>query len=431
MMRITISSYFKVGFAIGTNDTVFTAPKLADFTLYKGAVLVQRHNKQLQNRLGDGITVNLSQTDIFKDWEAGAMRLVNDVSYHKDFGIDENLHNQISQLVDKGITTTCTLQVFSCGIAAIEVTITTDAEDCPEGFFRLAQMYEYSAYGTHSSDTKFHHNLRNEASRILDHFAADSTLKDLTALSFPQDEEEYSYNFFPSFTIIFHTTSSGTLNEMHKFRSAHDDDYVKTSLDGSCLYSSWYTFLIGNDGQDSTIEDLVRIYTLFYGASEVMENIMNDTIYDLLSPQTNGDKLSQLIKLQLTGNLIINNTNTHTLTQNEELITVFRTLNKNGSIELFHAAIERSLAVCSDIKNQFVHEREMKEAIEDKEREDKINFFVILFTSLTFISVACDFLNLDEMTSGVIGSVPLRIILYLAVMGAFVCIICKLFKSKK
>lgn len=428
-MRITLSSYFQMGFAIGTNDTVFTADKMVGFNYYKGATPIKLSNKQFKNRLGNGIALDMTKTDIFEDWKNGAMCLVDEKSFHNDFEVDASLHHDITQIIENGVTTGCMLNLFSCGIATVEVSLTTDDKANPEALFRFAQMFEYAAYDTYECHTTFHHKLRNETQRILSHFLEDENLKNITTINFSEDD--YVYNFFPSFTITFNTTSPNMLDKMHDFRSAHDDCYEKSSVDGNCLYSSWYTLLFESDNENSTVIDLVRIYTLFYGASEMMENIMNAIIYELLSPQANKNKFSQLIKLQLTGNLIINNTNTTILSQDEELMNVLRTLNKNGNIELIHTAIERSLAVCSDIKSQFEHEQEMKNDAEEKKRDDKINFFVILFTSLTFISVACDFLNLDDMASSVIDSIPLRILLYIAVMGTFVYIICRLFKSNK
>lgn len=435
-MQLSLSTYFQVGFAIGTNDKVFEKG-LKSLNCYKGAVIVPRHNKSLKNLLGDGLTFDITNTDIFADWKTGAFKLLDNEKFHKEFEINDELLHDIHEISSKKFRLKCTIGIYSCGMGTVEVSIAGLDDDVnPEALFRFGQMFEFASYSDYDCGTDFQHGLLNESRRVMNHFVKDDseevTLKNIMTLPEDKDsDEDFNYNFFRSFTLIFRSNSKKTVFAMKDFRDAHDDGYVLSSYNGAAVYSSWYTVIVADENEDTTIVDLVRIYTLFYGASEMMNEVMNNVIYDILSMSADNDKLDLLIKLQLTGNLIINNTSMNCLTQNEELMAVFRKLNRNGNIEGFHGSIERSLDVCADIKSQFAHEREKIEDEEEKERDDRINFFVILFTSLTFVSVATDFLSLNEFAEKHITNGLTRGLVYFGVMAVFILIIIWLFYRKR
>lgn len=427
-MEHILSTYFPIGFAIGTNDAVFD-DRIKLLELKEGEQLIKRKNKKLCNRLGNGLILDITDTCIFKDWRKGADRLITDETFQKDFDIDAEMLKEIRSIVSVGLSLQCMLTIYSCGMATIELTLKDiDEKYRTDSLFRLAQAFEFSAYSDYSSETDFHRPLLEECQRILQFFVVDEQIKKL--MTRIPEQEDFKYNFFPTFTHIFNSESMNKIEEMKIFREGRDDKYLENSVDGHKVFSSWYTVLVNGGESATTVVDLIRIYNLFHGVCEMMENIMNDMIYNLLSPEKTGDKLGLLIKLQLTGNLIINNTTLNLLTQNEELTAIFQQMDKNGNLESYHQSIKRSLDVCADIKNQFDHEIDKIEEEREKRRDNHINYFVIIFTSLTFVSVAADFLNLDQLTSEKIYDWSTRWSIYLSVFALLVVIISYLFIHK-
>lgn len=428
-MDITLSTYFSIGFAIGTNDMVF-AERLLSLPLTNGTKLIEKKNKKLCNRLGNGLTFDITATEMAADWQKGTEKLLQSEIFYKEFNIDTAILEGIKQIKKNGFDISYFMTLYSCGMGTVEVKLrNVDERGNVVSLFRLAQSVEFAGYSDYDSNTDFQRPLQQEAQRILKHCMIDQQLHDITLQEV--EDEDFKYNFFPSFTILFNSASVSKIDEMRIFRQGRDDSYLSTTVDGCNVYTSWYTILINSDGNDTTIPDLVRTYNLFHGACEMMENIMNNVIYDLLSPDKKGDKLALLIKLQLTSNLIINNTSMYLLTQNEELMAIFRQLNKNGSLESYHQSIKRSLDVCIDIKSQFDHEQDKIEDEREKRRDDHINYFVIIFTSLTFVSVAADFLSVDQFTSEHVYNTLLRWGIYIAVLTLLIGVINYLFRQKK
>ncbi len=439
-MELTLSTYFKTGFAIGTNDSVFSdaQDKLKsllgkELEFPANYMAEAKGNKEISNRLGNGLVFDISDTSFVKeDWCEGAKAILDNDRFQEEFDIkkDGNLE-EIKAVFPDSNYPSCRVTIFSCGIATLELKLSCPEDVNPVALFRLGQAFEFSGYSDSKYDcnTNFQASLLKESQAILETFIQDPDIRRITTL--PQTQtDDFKYNFFLSSTIILNSESEKAIMAIRKYRADHFDDFLETSVDGRMVYTSWYTVLINGGPSAKTVADLIRVYNLFHGACEMMESIMNNEIYELLAPKEGGDKLNLVIKLQVTGNLIINNTTLYLLSQNEEIKAILNKLDNEGKLDNYHQSIKSSLDACVNIQKQFNHEVEKKEEETDKKRDNNINFFVILFTSLTFISVAADFIGLNDRVGQMIGSPTIRWSIYIGVFAFFIIIIRMLFNQR-
>ena len=439
-MELTISTYFKIGFAIGTNDSVFIDAQSRLKAIsgkgleFPGCFLSEaKGNKEISNRLGNGLAFDISGTDYVRnDWRNGAKAILENDSFQEEFDIkkDGNLE-EIRNILSDSFYPSCIVTIYSCGISTLELKLSCTEDVNPIALFRLGQAFEFSGYSDskYDCDTNFQAGLLKESRTILEAFAQDPDIRTITTL--PQAQaDDFKYNFFLSSTIILNSESENAIRTIRKYRADHFDDYLETSVEGRMVFTSWYTVLTNGGPSSRTVADLIKAYNLLHGACEMMESIMNNEIYELLAQKKGGDKLKLVIKLQVTGNLIINNTTLYLLSQNEELKAILNKLDEEGCLDNYHQSIKNSLDVCVNIQSQFNHEVEKEEEESEKRRDDNINFFVILFTSLTFISVVADFIGLNERVGQRIDSPLARWCIYIGVFAIFVLIIRFLFTHR-
>lgn len=433
-MRITSVGYIDAGFAIGYDDRPFqvAASKelLSPDLCFHGT-----------NRLGNGIVLHIADADeILSGWKQGAQQVFTDNDYRQGFPMSEITEELLRELfADKNICYELQLTLHSCGIVIVEFTIDKVADTInATDVIRFAQLFEYAAYGYYHAQTDFQMLLRAIAREVLASYSAsDNPIQKITV--YESHCKLQIRDILPSFTLVFHNTRLGFLDELTHYCHTHQNITSDVSFNEQNVVCSWYIWGCATTDADNCnmLISSLKLYTLYYGAAESCEKLLSTLISKLMmdeSPQklsSNKEKreISYTILLQTIGNIVVNNTELQVSTQNGEFKALFERMDASGNISAFHNSIIRSIQVISDIQQQLQHKADLKTMEEEKRQDLKINKFVVGITAFTFISVIADLFNLDQYSSLLISRAEIRILIYITLLACLITFIYKLFNS--
>lgn len=422
-MEIALIGYFDAGITVGYDDTAFIKGKAAD------RLTAEAYRFQGNNRLGNGIRLDLTgDKDLLRLWREDARTVATSESFRQQFPYNDTAGEQLRQLLDsEELRYGVSVIVHCCGICTVELNI--DAlDDAIQGVdaVRLALMFEFAAYGYYGSKASFHTIMLKAARQELEQFAFDEN-RSLREIMFRDVLRKPADKFIPSFTLVFFNRRNGFREEMKTYCTEYGCEDTDIRLNGLEATGSWYIWAASFDrssGDSLSHDQLIsalKLYTLYFGASECCENRLVALISDSMWRPGSISK-HKTMELQTIGNVVINNTNLQVSTQNGEFKLIFRIMEKMGDLDAFRNAIIRSVEVIADIEQQLEHH-------EEKRRDMRINFFVASITSLTFISVIADLLDLDQHACKLIATSWARWALYVAFLCGIVFAIYRLFKS--
>ncbi len=444
-MIAVLSGYFKIGFAIGVDDFLFTrkgAPAVG--LLPDGFIYCEKPEEEEERvgfgmpnvRLGRGMEFDFTHSGIFGTWKESAAKVIGSAEFITDYAVTEQARREIVGLQDADIKYKGSLTLFSCGIALVEVIIDFNglAETISEeGLVRFVQTFEVAAYGRYDSASGFQRDLDRFGESLLDYYASEKLTKE-AMLCRKKYDKNFDYNFFPAFTILFMSKETKACEGMLKYRESKGDDFKPVLLDSCQVWGSWYIFIeqYVKEEDKELLLNIVRIYTLFFGLCDGLENLLTTKITGLFyeGTGTEDNKQDILIKLHILSGLYANYTDFRSITQDGEVLAIVGILDEQGRIAFKHNNIAQSVEVLNTIQRQIDHEKEKKQEYIERHKDEKVNKFIAIITSFTFISVIADFLNLDQLSSQLIPDLVIRVGVYAMLFIPVIWLISSLFRKK-
>lgn len=420
-MKAIAIGYFNAGFTIGLDDYFFERTSKAELQEFVKRFPYPVSTDGIVNvstRLGKGLSFDLSQTSILKNWCEGAKRIVDSDEFYKVSNLTPEQKGQIIRIIESEmVVPALSLTVYACGTVLLELTLDRiDDEVDGLAVLHYTQLFEYAAYNIFESNVTFHPELFAIPLGLLDYFAEKNPVSFKSITNQPVSECE-----IPSFTLLFFSSHHEVIDGLKEYCRDSWSKVADVHINHDRAFGSWYIWggYAMKESNQRELIDVIKLYTLYYGTSESVEKLLTGKISQSVHQSVMTKE--EIIQLQTISNILVNNTNLQMATQNGEYIAVLNIMENVGNLHVFHEAILRSIQVLADIQSQVINELEKRKAEEDQLRNERINKFVVIFTSFTFISVLADLFNLDQYSSILINNPLIRVLVYagLFILGAF------------
>lgn len=442
-MRIAMTAYMDAGFACGIDDEPFrqNAERLEKngwfgLALRKSAgagdsLFAEDPDFGMESPFGKGIAFDLAGDWFLGAWRRGAVTVAAHPAFAADFSLDAGQAAGVGSLFGLGLHADCGCELRSNGITVLDIEI----NGFPDGIesaaaVRYLQAWEYAAYGSYGSDNSFVRLLGERLASVLSESATDGRIP---AVSRRTSEGQQAA--IPGFSLLFHPDTESDYANLRSYREDQGDEFTDLLLDGSKIAGSWYVFIV-RDRKTAGVEDrllsarhasrLVGIYSMFFGLCDGHQRLLDRCVSSHLGGRRAGESslagTGALITLKTLSQVFITRTDIATLTQNQEIAALLNMLDREGRLDRRHAAIARTVEVLSSIQNQAEEE-------ESAQREKKVNIFISVITSLTFVSVIADFLNIDSLAREILPGAAARGGLYAGILLLFALLFRAVFRE--
>lgn len=443
-MKAVLSGYFDIGFGVGIDDFSFAGQKMAGLPLPQGFVVEQlavaspfMQSNVLNVRLGKGLAFDFTHSSEFEGWKNDAFRLRTSVEFMDDYYMSEEGREQLRCIPVERVEYSAHLTIYSCGIGCVEVVFDGLPDNPPvaESSVRFIQTFEAAAYGMFGSHSGFQVAFLDKCQAVLRYFIDEKNLAAQQSMLRPLEKDEhFNFNFFPSFTLLFFTNGQPDADTIKAFFCKTCTEFTVLPLDGADVLCSWYVFIEPlSDMKDSdTLASLIRIYNLFYGICQAHNILLARKISGLFfnMAEAGSAELDHLIKLRITSHVFTNYTDVSNICQNEEILNVFGLLNRQGQLPAIHQGIRNNIEILNSIQNQIDQSAEKEKEAHQQRQEGRLNKFIAIITTLTFVSVLTDFLDLDDRSRLIVPYLALRLVLYALILGAIFWFLFFSFKEK-
>jgi hypothetical protein len=445
-MRINIIGYFDVGFSIGIDDAPFSNNRREKFedvmpgisriqaarTDGSREIFADNPDYGMDVSLGKGLRFALSGEPILGEWLSDAARIAENAEFGKDYEISDDLRKEVAALHRSSRNVSAWVDLRSCGIAMVELEIQEIPETVePEIAMRFAQTFECAAYGTYGSTLAFRANLKEGLARILNSYVFDPEIKEVTERAEIADPD-----IFPGFSIVFFSDTVEYAKRFRIYREGLGDSFTDLNLDGNGVAAAWYVCIVvprkterGNDAAlvARHVSRLIGLYSLFFGLIDSHQKLLAHRVSKYINDGTTDASASvrspsAIIKLRTLSQVFISYTNVSTLTQNQEITELFSILDREGKLPQRHENIQVTVEILISIQNQV-------EDAENARQEKKVNTFISVITSLTFVSVVADALNIDALAKDVFPAFAIRAGIYVAILVCFVFLFRRIFRK--
>lgn len=420
-MKVVLYATFDCGLSIGFDDAPFKGWQRAVFGDLPTPIPPSAEERfGITDPVGSGLTFPILEWPPVRIWHDEAAIVAASEEYLRYMGVEKRKAQLVSQAVRRFPPSDCRIELFSCGVALLilEIDELPDSLD-PEVLNRASQTYEYAAYGKFGSSLQLQYSLRERLTQLLTSLARTSELAKVTARE-PLSVNGQAIDSIAGFNILFFTENKRALSSLRKFRESSkggNDNFHHFSFEETDIHLTWYISLIHPNAAVppiswSRVLRAFLLYSLFHAVCDACEQTLKSRLTEFTSGITS-ISTADLIKLRALILCYVTSTDYLRVTQNMEMISLFQQLDDVGSLSQRRESIRHSSEILHVLQNA-------KEQEEAEQRQHRVNLFITVITSLTFISVLADLLNIDTTVRDLVPSILSRGIIYGLVMAAFI-----------
>lgn len=406
-MKLTLLSYFDIGYSFGFTDSVFEHKIIDSKKLYSG----NDTEEGLINPLGNAVSFDIdSDLNLLDSWSKFALNAIEIETNKLEFGITsiEQLE-RLKKLISNPEIESAKACVYSMGIGLLLVEFKDQIpEDLIKGF---SHFMEFGAYG------EFGLLFLNVLSQKMIHFE-DHEFKKLTKRGLKDKMD----GVFPSFNKIVKCKDKTEVEICKSIFSNGNNNFFKPlefeyhgilhfNYAIQILESKKHTDGLFIEEQLNRMIDIILISHLFLGHCQFFNKFFQTKIHDQLDLQLmkNSGKADKLLQefsnndfniLKNLAQLLVSKTQYYLVAEAEEDQNYFKVWELSAQIKLIQEQIIQQSQKMYDFQIDMKYEEEKARNIAEIKRANKLNNFIYFLTSLTLVSVITDSVNFFKKDEG-------------------------------
>jgi ubiquinone/menaquinone biosynthesis C-methylase UbiE len=418
-MQQTYICAFDIGVSIDINDDIFEdcAPRIVENKVFEmNGVKVRYPSRKIPDGInlliGTGLSIDLTGTEIKEKWKKEALKYAYDKSF---FMYNPGCVDKITSLFNEIKIERINLNIYSIGVAYLSIDISSiDENKYYDSVIDFYRCFEYSAYYSISEDIK------KVIINLLDYFRLNKIVnEDKNVVSLYTISKRFDISkmegkdLFPGFTCINiflnERCNPVVLKASQEYESPNVYDYI--TMDNEGIYLGWASVIL-----ETTYDDLdrrllmIEILWTFQVIAESYEKLFTLKSIDALKNRTkaiNDYTLEKISFLKNIATIIIQITTLSNVTIAINEIKVINSFENTAKLTEKHNRIKNISETFLSVQNELISE-------ENRKKENILSNFVLIITSLTFISVTTDIIGTLDFDNRFMTSRMLRIIVLFA-----------------
>lgn len=413
---------FDIGVSFDINDDIFKETsndiRAGNFTRMEG-IRINYPSKEIPYgthlSIGAGLGMDLTGTAIKEKWMERAKENILDTSITKYSSCTREKLGGLFRCIE---IDRIYLTVYSIGAAYLSLDIgNIDEGEYSDCFIDLYRCFEYAAYYHISEDVKsivvaliqyyenFFKSRKHPSSKSIFTVCRRFQISDLKGT-----------DIFPGFTCINVCTEDKYLPDVLKAAEIYEtpNSFSNIRTDDAEIYLGWASAVVNVSGVRNRLERenvektllLFEIVWVFWTIAEAYEKLFTLKAFTIVKSRTNDSAIYSVKEIRLLKsliNIVIQLTTYAGVTIDITSMKFMEAFEKLACIYDKHARLRDISSTFIDIQNEMLEE-------DRRNKESLLNKFVLIITSLTFVSVASDIIGSFDYDNSILNRV-IRIII--------------------
>ncbi|HEX2947036.1 MAG TPA: hypothetical protein VHT96_13900 [Clostridia bacterium] len=428
-MKQTYLCAFDIGVSFDINDDIFKENSESirkEKIINLEGVKINYPSKEIPYgihlSIGAGLGIDLSSTYIKDKWADYAKENVSDAAITKYSTCSREKLGELFNIIE---VDRIYLTVYSIGAAYLTIDIgSIDESRYSDCFIDLYRCFEYAAYYHISEDIKkiiveFISYFKS-SSKSGKHASSGTIFNACRRFDI---REFKGTDIFPGFTCINVCLEESHLQEVLQAVQIYEapNSHACIRTDDAVIYLGWASAVVNVSGVRNKFDRenidrtllLFEIVWVFWTIAEAYEKLFTLKAMDMLKSRTN-DKVLYSVKeiglLKSLTNIVIQLTTYAGVTIDITSMKFMEAFEELGHIYDKHSRLRDASSTFIDTQNEMIEEDRRK-------KEGLLNKFVLVITSLTFVSVASDVIGSFDYDNSIISRVIRIIILSLSLLA--------------